>query len=369
MREALFLIERTRTVFGGNNRHLSVPSELQLIDEKADSKAGRPMTNFSRARVVPADDGLLDRALDAAFAGRSQGLDRAAYGRWDAAQRQTGWAAAHQRRFALMDGGALLATAVRRDLTGVLDGLPLSIGAFGSIWGDDGTTTRGAARHLLERMASDAELEGADAALVFAPADKAAMIPEGFRRLPVGDAGVRVVESARRGAPMILVRAGEERDLPAIVAMSAQRCARYRFSLTRDVPVQKHHIARMRMLAGLGANGSRQLEFLIAEEGITAAAYVVISRFGTSWIIEECGDRDESGARVGAILQSVIAREPAEQRPVISGWFPLDFRPPQLAITVTETSADAAFVRFFKPSRKPVSFSAGDVMCWHSDGF
>jgi hypothetical protein len=30
-------------------------------------------------------------------------------------------------------------------------------------------------------------------------------------------------------------------------------------------------------------------------------------------MIEECGDRDPSGARVGAILQALIAREPAKR--------------------------------------------------------
>ncbi len=46
----------------------------------------------------------------------------------------------------------------------------------------------------------------------------------------------------------------------------------------------------------------------IAEEGITAAAYVVVSIVGGTWTIEECGDRDPSGARVGATLQALINR-------------------------------------------------------------
>ena len=68
-------------------------------------------------------------------------------------------------------------------------------------------------------------------------------------------------------------------------------------------------------LAGLGTLGARELHFFIAEEGITAAAYVVISVVGREWTIEECGDRDGSGARVGALLQALIAREPIERRP------------------------------------------------------
>jgi hypothetical protein len=55
------------------------------------------------------------------------------------------------------------------------------------------------------------------------------------------------------------------------------------------------------------------------EEGITAAAYVVVNVEGRRWTIEECGKRDPSGACVGAILQGLIAREPIERRPVIRG--------------------------------------------------
>src|SRR5206468_10676186 len=37
-------------------------------------------------------------------------------------------------------------------------------------------------------------------------------------------------------------------------------------------------------------------------------------------VLEECGDRDPSGARMGAILQVLIARNPAERRPAITAW-------------------------------------------------
>jgi hypothetical protein len=44
-------------------------------------------------------------------------------------------------------------------------------------------------------------------------------------------------------------------------------------------------ITKKRLLAGLGAGRTRQLHFFIAEEGITAAAYVVISIVGGTWTI------------------------------------------------------------------------------------
>jgi hypothetical protein len=61
-------------------------------------------------------------------------------------------------------------------------------------------------------------------------------------------------------------------------------------------------------------------------------AYVVVRVLGHTRTIEECGDRDPSGARVGAILQALIAREPVEHRPTIRAWLPAGFVPPQVTI-------------------------------------
>jgi len=59
------------------------------------------------------------------------------------------------------------------------------------------------------------------------------------------------------------------------------------------------------------------------------------------------GDRDPSGARAGAILQGLIAREPAERRPTIRGWLASGFLPPQVTIVerrVTRCDDDSAAV-------------------------
>ena len=109
---------------------------------------------------------------------------------------------------------------------------------------------------------------------------------------------------------MTMVRGGEERDLAAIVAMGRVRADPFRFHLDRDIDLVQYAITRKRLLAGLGSADARQLHFFIAEEGTTAAAYVVVSVAGRTWTLEECGDRDASGARVGALLQALIAREP-----------------------------------------------------------
>ena len=67
---------------------------------------------------------------------------------------------------------------------------------------------------------------------------------------------------------------------------------------------------------------------------------MVVSIVDRTWTIEECGDRDPSGARVGAILQALIAREPVEQRPIIRGWLPPGFVPPQITIVSARPSTD-----------------------------
>ena len=138
---------------------------------------------------------------------------------------------------------------------------------------------------------------------------------------------------------MTLIRGGEERDLQAIVAMGQIRARDVRFHLDRDVDFVQHAITRKRLLAGFGAPGARELHFFIAEEGITAAAYVVISITGSNWTIEECGDRDPSGARVGAMLQALVAREPVERRPSIRAWLPPGFVPPQVTIATAPPPA------------------------------
>src|SRR5437870_9650415 len=101
-----------------------------------------------------------------------------------------------------------------------------------------------------------------------------------------------------------------------------------------------HAITKKRLLAGFGSAGAQQVEFFIAEEGITAAAYVVLHVVGHTGTIEECGDRDPGGARVGAILQALIAREPVKRRPSIRGCLPPGFVPPQITVLAAKPSME-----------------------------
>jgi len=133
------------------------------------------------------------------------------------------------------------------------------------------------------------------------------------------------------------------------------------------VEFEQYAITKKRLLAGLGAAGARQLHFFIAEEGITAAAYVVVSIVGDNWTLEECGDRDPSGARVGAILQALIAREPVERRPTIRAWLPHGFVPPPATIVSAKPSTEVIMLRPLATPEMHPRLSSDEVLCWRSD--
>ena len=192
---------------------------------------------------------------------------------------------------ALMDGSDVLASAQRYDLMGMLDQCPVRICGVGTVFGDPALRDRSHARVLVEQLVDEAGRNGADLALVFWPPDSGSHVPDGFDVMPMMEVELKVKEPSRYGAPMMLVRDGDNRDLAAVVAMGRVQAGQFRFHVDRDLDLVKYAITRKRLLAGLAPTGTRQLRFVIAEEGITAAAYVVISIVGRAWMIEECGDR------------------------------------------------------------------------------
>jgi hypothetical protein len=227
---------------------------------------------------------------------------------------------------------------------------------------------------LIERMLERVSAEGADLALLFSEIGPDYYARLGFVAVATTDRRLRVAESDRHGAPAIMVRGGEDRDLADIAAMGQTRAAPYRFHLDRDRDLIHFSIARKRLLAGLGSPGARQLQFFIAEEGASAAAYVVISVRAAAaeavWTIEEAGDRDPSGARVGAIMQVLIARDPAEKRPAISAWLPAGFLPPQITVIGEQPSAELMMVRPLTDAGTPSSpLREDDILYWRSDLF
>ena len=261
----------------------------------------------------------------------------------------------------------MLATTTQYDLAAVLDQRPVHVRGIGENFIQPADRTGGAARELVDQLLDEADRDGVAMALLFSDRNHEHQ-PAGFEVVPMVEAELTVVESSRRGAPMTLIRGGEERDLAAIVAMGQVRANPFRFHLDRDVDLVQYAITKKRLLAGLGQAGARQLHFFIAEEGITAAAYVVVTIVGDTWTIEECGDRDPSGARVGAILQALIAREPVERRPTIRAWLPRGFVPPQVSIVSAKPSTKVLMVRSLGSPVQP-RLSGDDVLYWRSDIF
>jgi hypothetical protein len=281
---------------------------------------------------------------------------------------KTAWGRAHQRRFALVEATELLAGATQYNLAGILDQRSVRVCGIGAVFTESAHRGCGHARALVERLLAEAAQEGADVALLFSDMGSAWCERNGFERIPTTVVDLAVAQSPRHGAPMTLVRGGEDRDLAAIAAMGQVRAVPFRFHLDRDSELVQYAITKKRLLAGLGSAGSHQLQFFIAEEGITAAAYVVISVVGSTWTIEECGDRDPSGARVGAILQALIAREPVERRPSIRGWLPPGLVPPQISIVSANPSPEVMMVRCLG-STLVERLSGQDVLYWRSDVF
>ena len=318
--------------------------------------------------VIPAEGAILERVLQTAQSIAPDGLSRQAYARFDAAQRKTAWGRRHQRRFALVDGADVLASAAQYNLAAILDRRPVRVCGIGSIFSEPAHRDGGHARELVDRLLGEAARDGAAMALLFSDMSHEHEAA-GFEVVSMTEAELSVTQSSRRGAPMTLIRGGEERDLAAIVAMGQIRASPFRFHLDRDVDFVQYAVMKKRLLAGLGPAGARQLHFFIAEEGITAAAYVVISVVGNTWTIEECGDRDPSGARVGAMLQALLAREPVERRPTIRGRLPTGFVPPQVAIVSEKASTHVMMVRALGPTIVQPRLSGDAVLYWPGDIF
>lgn len=320
------------------------------------------------ADLATVEGPYLQQVLDHSYPVWHDGLSRASYGRYYAGQLATPWGRAHLRRLALVDRGEVLASAKLYTLGALLDGRPMRIAGIGALFTAPAHRRRGHARALVERLLERSADEGATVALLFSIIGADYYAGLGFEPIATPDLSLRVLEDARRGAPMTLVRAGEDRDLPDVVAMGRARAERYRFHLERDRDFVHFEIVRKRLLAGLGPAGDREMQFFVAEEGGSAVAYVVVTVRHGAWVLEECGDRDPAGARVGAILQVLIARDPSAPRPTMTAWLPTDFRPPQLEILGERPSSDIMMMRGLGRSVPKLSDPA-DAVYWHGDMF
>ena len=317
--------------------------------------------------VVLAEGDLLEQILDATFPIWNEGLTRPAYGRWNAAQMLTPWGAGHLHRFALVDEtGALLASAKRYRYDARLDGQDVVVSGLGAVFTPAERRGHGYAGDLVRQLLDDERAAGSVMAMLFSEIGEAYYQRFGFEAVPLEDVRVELIRKS--GTPAMLVRAGADRDLPDIAAMQAVRAASSRFALRRDAPQIQYALSKKRLFSGLAPAGLRQTEFFVAEEGASAVAYLVLSVAGDDWVIEEAGDRDPAAARLGAMLQVLVAREPSRRAPVMRAWWPADFPvPPQVRITARTTTADVLMVRPLVKMSAPLS--SADVFYWRSDYF
>ncbi len=318
--------------------------------------------------VVVADSGpLLDQILGLTYEIWNEGLTERAYAQWYRAQIRTPWGRQHLQRFALVDdAGRLLATAKRYRLRMRLDGRTGWMAGIGAVYSPPLQRGRGYASRLIEQLIDVERRDGALLVGLFSEIGTLFYERLGFTAVPIDEVTIRV--NRKDGAPAMLVRFGDERDLPALEEMHRVRSSSVRFTLERDRSMIHFAVSKKRMLAGLGPLGLRQVEFVVAEEGASAVAYALLHENANGWTLEEAGDRDPAGARLGAMLQVLVAREPSAPMPLIRAWWPQAFPvPPQITLTDRSAARDVFMVRPLADIAMPEK--AEDVFYWHSDHF
>jgi predicted N-acetyltransferase YhbS len=317
--------------------------------------------------IVPAEGALLERIFDLTYPIWHEGLTRRGYAQWNLGQLRTPWAGQRLQRLALVDAaGDVLATLKRYRFDVRLGGREGWMCGIGAVFTPPDRRGRGHATALIEQVLDEAKREGALVAALFSEIDPAFYARLGFATVPLDEVTVNIAR--KNGAPAMLVRAGDDRDLPAIAVLHATRTEAAPFALRRDVAAIQFALARKRLFAGLSSEGARPLEFYVAEEGASAVGYVVLHVTPRGWTLEEAGDRDPAGARLGGMLQVLAAREPSLAPPLIRTWWPRSFPvPPQLSLSDRTDPSDVLMLRPLADVTPPQS--ADDVFYWRSDFF
>jgi predicted N-acetyltransferase YhbS len=320
------------------------------------------------AELIPATGRLLQQILEETFPIWGEGLTFRNYEKFWAAQLQTPWGRLHLDRVALVEEGGVTSSAKRYELSARIDGRIRRVLGIGAVFTSPSRRGRGGARRLVEAMLERGEAEGFEYAMLFSEINPAYYEQFDFVAVPHLESALMIAR--RDGSPAMLVRTGDDRDIPAMAEMSARIAAAARFALDRSEDWIRFSLSKRRLLSGLGPSGVREVEFVVAEEGHQAVAYVIATVHEGRWFVEEAGDRDPSAARVGAILQTMLARTPHLETPEIRAWLPHGFRPPQVTISHTQPASEVMMVRPLAERTLPLPpLAAQEVVYWHNDYF
>lgn len=318
--------------------------------------------------LTPATGPALDQILRDTYPLWGGGLSFDGYTRFQLGQRRTPWGRSNLERVVLLDGARPLASAKRYDLSARFDGRIRRVLGIGAVFTPRELRGRGAASALVAHLVDAANTEGYEYALLFSDIGPTLYERLDFVPLPLETTTLRV--RTWPGAPAMAVRAGDERDLSHIAELSATRASGARFALDRNEDFIRHAITKRRLLSGLGPPGLRQTEFLVAEEGHMAVAYLVCTVDHGGWTIEDAGDRDPVGARLGGLLQVMLARDPAEEPPRLSGFWPHALTPPQIDVVSRRSTDEVMMIRPLRDRSLPMPpLSASDILYWHADLF
>ncbi len=330
---------------------------------------------------IRAGDSLVEQIVKDSYHIWNEGLSLDHYRRWNDIQTRTAWGKGHIWRVALVEGGEYLASAKWYDfecefkgstfLGSTFAGSKVRVLGIGAVFTPENQRGRGRAKELIAKMLAQAEREGYQAAVLFSEIGAPYYEEMGFTVIPRETVTLDVI-FPRQGPPATLVRAGDDADLKYLAEFHETPG----YGPVRTPDLIKFNVVKRRVRAASSPIGSRVVEFFVSEEGHRPVAYVLLSRGPSGnlaegpeviWL-EACGDRDPSGARVGAMLQVLRARTLGEDWPTFCSWLPDGWLPPQLKIVGRAPADDIMMIRPLGNSVLP-PMSSKDVVWWHADSF
>ena len=247
----------------------------------------------------------------------------------------------------------MLSSAKRYDLSLRIDGRIRRVLGIGAVFTAPAHRGRGCARELLTRMLETAVAEGQEFAMLFSEIAPAFYEQLDFVPVPLLESTLEV-DQKRGGAPAMLVRSGDDRDIPAIVEMSAARSADARLALDRSEDLIRFGITRKRLLSGLAPSGFATPSSWSSKKDIRPSRIWSCTEQDGRWMIEEAGDRDPSGARLGAMLQVMLARLPERAAAGDQRWWPQALVPPQLKIAAATPTQEVLMIRPLRDRMLPL---------------